>query len=432
MSGIAELLHSMGARVSGSDTNSDSPAVQRLKTLGIRVFENHSADHIQDLDVVVYSSAVALNNPELVRARELRIPTIQRAEALSEIMRLKRGIAIAGSHGKTTTTSIVSSVLLSAGLDPTIVVGGRFARINSNSRFGLGEWLVAEADESDGSFKRLSPEIAVITNIDNDHLDFYGNFRALEQAFLNFADKIPFFGHLIVCGDDPVMASLFKDYNKPIVTYGFSESCDYRLEGASKSYRIFHGGNLIGKMSVSVPGRHNALNSLAAFVVGLKIGLSPEQSSQGVAEFSGVDRRFQHKGSKNGVQVYDDYGHHPTEIAAVLEAARSEFPNQRLRLVFQPHRYSRLQSCWDQFLSGFNLADEVYISDVYAAGERAIPGVDSQSLVQSLLHKGAHYLPHGEGFYQTLWKSARPGDILVFMGAGNIWKWSNEFLEAAP
>jgi UDP-N-acetylmuramate--alanine ligase len=420
MSGLAELLYNMGAAVTGSDLALNAQT-SRLSHVGVRVFQGHRADHVGDVDVVVYSSAVRPDNPEFAEARRRKIPVIPRAEALAEIMNLKRGIAVAGTHGKTTTTSLTASVFLSANLDPTIVVGGRLDVIKSTAWLGKGDWLIAEADESDGSFSRLNPEIAVITNIDDDHLDHYGSFASLQQAFYGFATRIPFYGALIACGDDPVVREVFAGFNKQVVFYGFEPANDFHLHGERGVYGIFHHDRRVGEIKVPMPGRHNALNSLAAYICGLKADIDPLAIRAGLEGFKGVDRRFQFKGSREGVDFYDDYGHHPTEIRAVLQAFREKFPTRRLVVVFQPHRFSRTRLCWESFKTCFAQADALFLLDIYAAGEPAIEGINSESLSRAIAAPRAVYLREFDP--EALRRDFQAGDIVITLGAGSISSW---------
>ena len=422
MSGLAELLHNLGAVVSGSDLKANNQT-QHLESVGVKVFLGHHAKNVGEIDVVVYSSAVKKDNVEYVAARERKIPVIPRAEALAEIMHLKRGIAIAGTHGKTTTTSLCASVFLEAGLDPTIAVGGRLDIIKSTAKLGTGEWLVAEADESDGSFHRLSPEIAVITNIDNDHMDHYQDFSRLQQAFWEFALKIPFYGTAIVCGDDPLTKDLFLDFPKKILFYGFDKSNDYLLFRVKEKYQVTHQGELFCEFSLPMPGDHNALNATAALLAGHVAGIDFKVACQGIQKFRGVDRRFQLKGLfKGDVPIYDDYGHHPTEIKAVLKAFKERYPDSRLNVLFQPHRFSRLQICWQEFLEAFDLADQLYVLPVYAAGEKSIPGVDSETFCRELKVSNIQYVSGFDELFKILLNNLQTGDVCVTLGAGDVWK----------
>ena len=453
MCGLAELLHNMGSTVTGSDLM-ENAQVQRLRELGIKIEIGQKAENVHDAEVVVYSSAVKPTNPEYAEARRLKIPLIPRAESLAEIMRLKRGVAVGGSHGKTTTTSMIAAIFLEAKTDPTIVVGGRLDLIKSTAVLGSGDWMIAEADESDGSFSRLSPEIALVTNIDNDHLDHYGTFEHLKKAFNDFAGRVPFYGAAIVCWDDPIIRETFAHFGKRLVRYGFSEDADLRLEGEKGNYKVYLHGEHLGEFQLHVPGRHNALNALAALATALEAGIEFATAVRGLDRFRGVDRRFQHKGTVAQMDVFDDYGHHPTEIEAVLKAFRERFGDRRLIVAFQPHRFTRTKLCWDQFLTCFGLADRVYITDVYAAGEDPIAGVDANSMIQGILKQDSAHIPK-EGVSRiesktgltpvmqaaatTLadelmklnasGKPGREGAALFTLGAGDIWKLSTEVLE---
>lgn len=430
MCGLAQLLHNIGAVVTGSDLTSNMQT-QALADLGVKIFKGHSKDNVGDVDVVVYSSAVDSENVEMQKARSLKIPIISRAEALAEIMRLKRGVAIAGTHGKTTTTSLTASIFLEAKTDPTIVVGGRLQQIQSTAMLGQGEWLIAEADESDGSFNKLSPEIVVITNIDNDHLDHFGSFNNLQRGFLGFAGLIPFYGKAIVCGDDLETKKLFSDFRKPIIFYGFEEHNDFVLRGQTGDYEVYNSGTSLGAIHPQFPGRHNALNSLAALIVGIEAGFSFEVCRRGIEKFTGVDRRFQFKGKKREITIYDDYGHHPTEVKAVLQAFKEKFPHKRLVVYFQPHRYSRTELCWDQFTECFTLADHVWISNIYPAGEKPIEGITGEKLAAAINNKSCEFISNAnlEVTVSTIAQSLKPNDIFVTLGAGDGWKVGVKLLE---
>lgn len=434
MCGLAELLHNMGAQVSGSDI-SENANTERLKDLGVKVYKGHAAGQVGDANVVVYSSAIQYSNPEISEARMRQIPLIPRAEALAEIMRLKRGVAVAGTHGKTTTTSMTSAVFLDAQLSPTIVVGGRFELIKSTALLGTGEWLLAEADESDGSFHKLSPEIAIITNIDSDHLDHFKTFENLQKSFADFALKVPFYGKVIACGDDLIVRQIFENFPKRIQYYGFDEKNDLILSGANGQYsvhehdRLKETKNLLGHFSLKVPGRHNALNAVAAIAAGMAAGLSFEVCARGLQRYEGVDRRFHFKGEKKGVRVYDDYGHHPTEVRAVLQAFREKYPDRRLVVFFQPHRYSRTQHCWHDFTTAFFDADQVLLGDIYPAGEVAIPGISSERLAQEMKNENTQYFVRDEKAANKIVSQLREGDVFVTLGAGDGWKLGLEVLE---
>jgi UDP-N-acetylmuramate--alanine ligase len=434
MCGLAELLHNMGARVTGSDL-SENANTERLKELGIKVFKGHAASQVGDADVVVYSSAIHYGNPEISEARARQIPLIPRAEALAEIMRLKRGIAVAGTHGKTTTTSMTSAVFLEAQLSPTIVVGGRFELIKSTAMLGGGEWLVAEADESDGSFHKLSPEIAIITNVDSDHLEHFKTFENLQKNFYDFALKVPFYGKVIACGDDPIIRQVFENFPKRILFYGFDEKNDLVVSGEKGVYSLYRSDrllgtkHLVGEFHLRVPGKHNALNAVAAICAGMAAGIPFSTCARGLQLFEGVDRRFHFKGEKRGIRIYDDYGHHPTEVRAVLQAFREKYPEKRLVVFFQPHRFSRTEHCWHDFTTAFKEADQVLLTDIYPAGESPIPGVTSEKLAHDMKHANAHYFYRDEGASQKILKMLKDGDVFVTLGAGDGWKLGMEVLK---
>lgn len=429
MCGLAELLHNMGAQVSGSDL-ADNVQTQRLVKLGVKVYKGHQASHISDVDVVVYSSAVMYDNPEFAEARRRSIPIIRRAEALAEIMRLKRGIAIAGSHGKTTTTSLAASIFLAAKMDPTIAVGGRLDVIKSTALLGKGEWMIAEADESDGSFTRLSPELAVITNIDNDHLDHYGSFENLVKAFHEFASRIPFYGMVVACGDDVHIRKTLAEFPKHVIFYGYDAKNHVVVTKSGPQVRLSEGGRHLVEFDLPMPGAHNALNAAAALLVARAAGVDPQVSAHAIAHFAGVDRRFQHKAEVRGIDFYDDYGHHPTEIEAVIKALAEKFPQRRKIVVFQPHRYSRTQLCWSQFTQCFSGCDVLYVMDIYAAGEMPIEGVSSQALIKALEHKRAHYLERNKNpNLDEIVQQLKAGDVVLTLGAGDIVKFGERMLD---
>lgn len=428
MCGLAQLLHNMGAQVTGSDL-SENPQTEHLKKLGVRVFKGHRPENVGEIDVVVYTSAAQHDNPELQAARARGIPLIPRAEALAEIMRLKRGVAIAGTHGKTTTTSMAAAIFMEGRLRPTMYVGGRLDLIQSTALLGDGEWMIAEADESDGSFSKLAPEIAVITNIDSDHLDYYKSFENLQTAFLQFALKIPFYGALVICGDDPRLRELFAHHPKRVLSYGFEPHNDYVLKGEKGSYELSKDGKACGTFRVPVPGRHNALNATGALITGLLAGLSFETCAAGLVKFNGVDRRFQLKGEAGGVSVYDDYGHHPTEVRATLQGFREKFPDRRLVVLFQPHRYSRTELCWPEFVSCFGQCDELLLTDIYAAGEKPIEGITAARLAQEVKHGAARYLARSDDLADRILPTLKVGDIFLTLGAGDGWKVGMEVFE---
>ncbi len=427
MCGLAEVLCRLGAKVSGSDLHPNSNT-ERLKQLGVKVFIGHQESNVEKCDVVVYSSAVSTDNPEMLAAKKNHIPVIRRAEALAEIMRFKRGIALAGTHGKTTTTSMVSSIFLEAKQDPTIVVGGRFSLIESTAFLGQGEWVIAESDESDGSFESLTPEFSVVTNIDTDHMDYYKSLANLESAFQRFISKIPFYGAAIICGDDPSLKKISQNFEKRILTYGFDTNNDYVLAGENGTYRVKSTDGKSFEFSLKFPGRHNALNALAAIIVSYEAGIDLATAIKGIEKFSGVDRRFQLKGEAKGISIYDDYGHHPTEIKATLQGFAEKFPNRFLRVVFQPHRYSRTHLCWPEFLNCFALANEVVITDIYAAGEQPIAGVTSQKLASEIRGPHCEYIQK-ENLKHHLLHKMQSGDVLITLGAGDITRLGPELLE---
>lgn len=425
MSGLAELLHNMGAIVSGTDMK-ENDQTRRLQSLGIKIFFGHAKENIHGSDVVVYSSAISRSSPEMLEAKNLSIPRIPRAEALAEIMRLKRGIAIGGTHGKTTTTSLLASIFLNANLEPTIAVGGRLDLIKSTALLGKGDWMLAEADESDGSFSRLNPEICIITNIDNDHLDYYKSMDTLKAAFYDFALKVPFYGAAVVCGDDPHMREIFHDFPKKIIFYGLNKDNDYYLEGGKGQYKVFaHGGELVGQMKLEVSGTHNALNALAAVLASHHAGVPFEQGLEGVGRFKGVDRRFQLRGEEEGILFYDDYGHHPTEVKATLQAFQEKFPTQKIYVLFQPHRYSRTELCWAEFLNSFDKTEKALILDIYPAGELPIPDVTGERLAKEIKDNKGIYVGQFPFAQAALKKILKKGDVVVALGAGDV----NKFYE---
>ncbi len=436
MSGIAEVLVNLGFKVSGTDLK-ESATTERLRSLGIRVDLGHEAKHIEGAQVVVISSAVPTNNPEVMAAHEAKIPVIPRGEMLAELMRLKQGIAVGGSHGKTSTTSMIAQVLSQAGLDPTIVIGGRLGILGSNAKLGKGDYLVAEADESDGSFLMLSPTLAVITNIDREHLDHYKDIEEIRAAFVDFANKVPFYGSVFACMDDPNVAHVRPLLKRQVRTYGTNPQVDIRAqdirqEGFFSSFQVTAFGEELGEFSINVPGQHMVLNALAAIGVALELGVAKDLIRESLATFSGAERRFTFKGEKLGVLVVDDYGHHPTEIAATLKAARKGFPERRILAAFQPHRFTRTQALLEEFSRAFFEADVVVLTDIYAAGEAPIPGLTGQSLVEGLRAHGqreVHYAPRVEELPAFLKTLSREGDLLLTFGAGSITHAGPAFLE---
>lgn len=436
MSGIAEVLHNLGYTISGSDL-SDSATLRRLASLGIRTCVGHAPGHIEGADAVVTSTAVKADNPEVLAAREKRIPIVPRAVMLAELMRLKQGIAIAGTHGKTTTTSLVASVLAEAGLDPTFVIGGRLNSANANARLGSGDHIVVEADESDASFLNLMPVMAVVTNIDADHMETYGHdFGRLKQAFVDFLHRMPFYGTAILCTDDAAVREIVPEVNCPITSYGFNEQAQVRAVNVRAVAGQMHftvqrrNGVVLPDLDVvlNLPGRHNVLNALAAIAVATEIELPDEPMAKALAAFTGVGRRFQRFGdhpAKDGGQftLIDDYGHHPVEMAAVISAARGAFPGQRLVLAFQPHRYTRTRDCFEDFVKVLGTSDAVLLTEVYSAGEAPIVAADGRALTRAVRVAGKVepvFVDDVAELPQAIAENARGGDVVICMGAGTI------------
>ena len=438
MSGIAEILHDQGYEVQGSDV-SESANVTRLRDLGIKIFIGHDAANIEEAAVVVVSSAINPENPEVAAARQRFIPVVRRAEMLGEIMRLKRSIAIGGTHGKTTTTTLVSAMLDAGELDPTVINGGIINKYGTNARLGQGDWLVAEADESDGSFTKLPATVAVVTNIDPEHMEHYGSEKILHEAFETFVGNIPFYGFAVLCTDHPQVQSLFsKITDRRLITYGFNTQADIRatdvrtLPDHSRFTVVISAkgktpARSLEDLVLPMVGRHNVQNALVAIAIGLELGLSDEQISKGLSTFSGVKRRFTKTGEVNGVTIIDDYGHHPVEITAVLSAARSAAGSNKVVAVMQPHRYSRLKDLFSDFCTCFNDADHVLIADVYAAGESPLEGADKESLVEGIHsrgHRSVAPLPSPEHLSELVSELVTPGDFIICLGAGNITQWA--------
>ena len=433
MSGIAEVLLSSGYAVSGSDLKT-SPVTQHLVKLGATIYESHAAENVHGAHVVVVSTAVPADNVEIVEAHRLKIPVIPRAEMLAELMRLKSGIAVAGAHGKTTTTSMVASVLAAAGLDPTFVVGGRVNHAGSNARVGEGEYMVVEADESDGSFLLLAPVIAVITTIDREHLDHYKSLEEIQDAFLQFANRVPFYGSVVLCLDEPNVQAILPGVKRPVITYGTSSQSDLvisdvKLNGLSSEFRLKYHGEDLGVFALPAPpGIHNVRNAAAAAAVALALNVPPDLIRQGLAKFAGVGRRFEIRGKFSGVTLIDDYGHHPAEIRATLEAARG-CGFKRLLVLFQPHRYTRTQHLWDDFCRSFNHADILVITDIYAAGESPIEGITGESLAAAISaagHKSVVYSSTLQGGIEFILREVRPGDAVLTIGAGSVGRVTDE------
>ena len=438
MSGIAELLINLGCSVSGSDIK-PGPVIDRLRALGGEINIGHKAEHVYGADVVVISSALRPDNPELVEARRLQIPVIARAEMLAELMRLKYGIAVAGAHGKTTITSMIATVMVGGGLDPTAVIGGRLNAFGSNAKLGLGEFLVAEADESDGSFLMLSPTIAVISNIDREHMDHYADMNEIRGAFVDFANKIPFYGAVVACADDANVCSILPRLKRRFVTYGFADHADvsasrFEFQGFGSSCVVCRKKNVLGTLRLRVPGRHGALNALAAVATALELGIPFDKTAAALADFQNADRRFQIRGESGGVLAADDYGHHPTEITATLSAVRQSC-GRRIIAVFQPHRYSRVQALSEEFARAFDDADLLITLPIYAAGEDAIPGIDSESLVERIKqygHRDAVYVSDFDAALRLLRGVTKEGDLVLTLGAGDVWKIGEMFLRETP
>ncbi|WP_298069055.1 UDP-N-acetylmuramate--L-alanine ligase [uncultured Mailhella sp.] len=432
MSGIAEVLLNLGYSVHGSDI-SNSATVERLRRLGAVIHTGHAAENLDDPQVVVRSSAVPDDNPEVSAARERGIPVIPRAEMLAELMRLRTGIAVAGTHGKTTTTSLTAAIFGSAGLDPTVIIGGLLNAYRANGHLGQGEYLIAESDESDGSFLCLFPIINVVTNVDYDHVDHYGTQEAIDEAFATFMNKVPFYGMNVICGDDPGVQRLIPRIKRPFITYGFGADCRIRGEmlecGVFSRFNVWlrsHGGTeekILENVFLPQPGRHNILNALAAIGVSLQAGIPAQQCAAGLAGFKGVSRRFEPKGEKNGITVIDDYGHHPTEIQATIRTARQVFPGRRLVMVFQPHRFSRTQALFGEFCQTFEQVDKLFLTEIYPACEKPIPGINGINLAMGIRQVSKTEVTYKPGFDEivdALAAELRPGDLLITQGAGSV------------
>lgn len=427
MSGIAEVLLALGYAVSGSDLKS-SGATERLRNLGAKIFEGHEAQYVRGAQVVVVSSAVRPDNPEIIEARKQKIPVIPRAEMLAELMRLKYGIAVAGAHGKTTTTSLVASVLAAAGFDPTFVVGGRVNAAGTNARAGQGDYMVVEADESDRSFLLLAPVVAVVTTIDREHLDTYHSLEEIQSTFLEFVNRVPFYGAAVLSLDEPNVQAILPGVKRPVVTYGVSNQADLvisdvELNGLESHFRLTYHGDDLGKFHLpSPPGIHNVRNAAAAAAVALYLNVPADLIREGLGKFGGVGRRFEIKGTYAGVTLVDDYGHHPAEIRATLEAARG-CGYKRLLVLFQPHRYTRTKHLWDEFCRAFNLADILVVSEIYAAGEAPIDGATGQKLAEAISaagHKNVIFSNTLQKGVEILLREAQPGDAILAIGAGTV------------
>ncbi|MGF7004834.1 UDP-N-acetylmuramate--L-alanine ligase [Aminobacter sp. BE322] len=437
MSGIAEVLHNLGYKVQGSD-QADSANVQRLRAKGIECFVGHKAENLGDAEVIVVSTAIKKSNPELKAAREKLLPIVRRAEMLAELMRFRNAVAIGGTHGKTTTTSMVATLLDAGGLDPTVINGGIINAYGTNARMGEGEWMVVEADESDGTFLKLPADVAVVTNIDPEHLDHYGTFDKVREAFRQFVENVPFYGFGVMCTDHPEVQALVSHIeDRRVITYGENAQADvrftnHRMDGAVSVFDVVirnrksASSTTIEGLRLPMPGRHNVSNATAAIAVATELGISAEAVKRGLSSFGGVKRRFTHTGSWNGVEVFDDYGHHPVEIKAVLRAAR-EATGGRVIAIAQPHRFTRLHDLFDDFAACFNDADTVMVAPVYAAGEDAIDGVNSEALTARIRaggHRDARYIDGAAAVAPIVRELAKPGDFVVFLGAGNITQWA--------
>jgi len=437
MSGIATVLLHLGYAVSGSDLVS-SEMTQRLQDGGATIFQGHDATHVAGADVVVTSSAVKPDNVEVLMARERRIPVIPRAEMLAELMRLKYGVAVAGTHGKTTTTSLIATILAQGGLDPTVIIGGRLNSLGGNAQLGQGDYLVAEADESDGSFLLLAPTIGVVTTVDAEHLDFYRDLSAIQDAFVQFVNRVPFYGCSVICLDQPHIQSLVPRMKKRYVTYGMSSQADYvgrdiDFAGTRSRFEVYHGREPLGRFSLNLPGVHNVYNALAAIAVGRELDVALSTIAEALDAFSGIHRRFEIVGTRDGVTVVDDYGHHPEEIRQTLRATKAVWPKARLAVVFQPHRYTRTQALQDDFHTAFYEADTLILLDIYAASETPIPGVSSESLYAGIKahgHRRVLYMPAQDEVLRFLRDDLGGGDVLMTLGAGDVWKLAHAFCAA--
>ena len=431
MCGLAELLHNSGCVVTGSDL-SEGPEVLRLKALGLSIFSGHKPSHIgPGIDILVYSSAIRPDNIEIQEARRRGLPVIHRAEALAEMMRLKQAIVVAGSHGKTTTTAFLASIFQQAGQSPTVVAGGRLDLFQSTARWGKSKWFIAESDESDGSFHHLFPELVALTNIDDDHIDFYGSLLEIKKSFAQFLKKIPFYGSISACGDDPnVREVLGPRWPRRLHFYGLSPKNDFVLKKElSGSYRVFYKAQDWGLLDLPLKGEYNALNALGALVCAWQAGLKKEDIFEGLKNFQGVKRRRELKGQWQNILFYDDYAHHPVEINALLSSLREEYPSRRIVALFQPHRYTRFKNCWDRFLKCFKEADQMFVLPVYPAGEEPLKGFDSQAFVSKAKHPQAHFLPEKD-LLPRLSRALKKEDVFVTLGAGSVFRFGENLLNS--
>ncbi|SDN61244.1 UDP-N-acetylmuramate--L-alanine ligase [Desulfonauticus submarinus] len=434
MCGIAEVLLNLGYKVSGSDLV-EGASVKRLRALGAKIYIGHKESNIQKAQVVVKSTAVKDNNPEIKAAQKKKIPIIPRAEMLAELMRLKTGIAVAGTHGKTTTTSFLGTIFKEAGLDPTVIIGGRLNAFGSNAVLGKGEYFIAEADESDGSFLCLFPIMNVVTNIDADHLDFYPNLEAIKKAFLRFMNAVPFYGLNVVCGDDPNIRELISKIKRPVLTYGFGPDNDLQAKinecDRGSCFEVFWKNKRLGEVCLPHPGEHNILNALAAIGISLEVGIPEQKIFKGLSRFQGVGRRFEIKGEKNNIVVVDDYGHHPTEIEATLKTARQCYPKRRIVVLFQPHRFTRTKALFGEFCQVLQGADLLLLTEIYPASEKPIPGISGFTLAQGIKQMGKDVLffENFEQVREQLKDILKPGDLFLTLGAGSVYKVGEYFLK---
>ena len=436
MSGIAELLINLGYKVSGSDIKT-SDITERLRQLSGVIYSGHLAEQIQGADVVVVSSAIDPQNPEIIAAHQSSVPVISRAEMLAELMRLKYSVAVAGAHGKTSTTSIVAAVLGKGGLDPTVVIGGKLKSIDANALLGQGDFIVAEADESDGSFLKISPTIAVVTNIDREHLDYYHDLDTIKSVFLDFIHRIPFYGISVLCLDNDPIQDLIPKIKKRFTTYGMTPQADVQarnvmVEGLKSRFNLNHQGKQLGEILLNLPGVHNVYNAMASVAVGMELNIPFPIIKAALETLEGVRRRMEVKGTVNGVTIVDDYGHHPTEIKTTLQAVKESWPDCRIVVVFQPHRYTRTQALFVEFTRGFYQSDLLFVLPIYSAGEAEINGIDSRHLCEEIKvhgHKEVFYEERIESAVSTLTNTLRPGDLLLTLGAGDVWKVGEKFLK---
>lgn len=439
MSGIAEVLINQGYEVTGSDRHR-TKVTAHLKKLGAKIHYRHVAGNVEKAQVVVISSAVKPDNAEVLAAKERSIPVIPRAEMLAELMRMKHGIAVAGTHGKTTTTSLVATVLAGGKLDPTVVIGGRLKSLGSNAKLGQSEFLVAEADESDGSFMRLSPTIAVVTTLDEEHMDYYKTLDKMKENFLVFLNRIPFYGTAVLCLDDPNIQSLIPKIEKRYITYGLTSQADYTAKsitanGMKTRFTVYFQGKELGDIISCIPGKHNVCNTLAAIAVGMELNLTFDTIRESLKDFSGVHRRFEIGFQSDALVIVDDYGHHPAEIQATLMAAKEVWPDRRLIVVFQPHRYTRTQSLMEEFCTSFNNADYLIVNKIYAAGEDPIEGIHARQIAEGTKrfgHKNAEYIEDKKEVVAHLLRTIQPGDVVMTLGAGDIWEVGRDLTVKLP